>query len=240
MTTLVTVHDLAKMIDHSLLHPSMTDAQVADGCRLARQYDVATACVKPYSIPMAKELLAGSSVAVCPVIAFPHGNSTTAIKVTEAEAAARAGGVEIDAVINVGKALGGNWDYVRDEIRAIHDVVRANGAILKVIFENDYLEDAHIIRLCEICSEAAVAFVKTSTGYGFVKQPDGSYNYKGAIDHHLRLMREHCPASVQIKAAGGVRTLEDLLRVRALGVTRVGATATKAMLDDAQKRFAAS
>lgn len=237
MTNSITVQALAKMIDHSLLHPTMTDAQIAEGCRLARQYDVATACVKPYSIAMAREILAGSTVGVCPVIAFPHGNSTTAIKVAEAEAAARAGGVEIDAVINVGKALGGDWNYVRDEVRAINAAVKAHGAILKVIFENDYLEDAHILRLCEICSEAGVAFVKTSTGYGFVKQPDGSYNYKGATDHHLRLMRQHCPPSVQIKAAGGVRTLDDLLRVRALGVSRVGATATKAMLEEAIKRF---
>ncbi len=237
MTDSMTVHELAKMIDHSLLHPTMTDAQVADGCRLARRYDVATACVKPYAIGMAREILAGSDVGVCPVIAFPHGNSCTAIKVKEAEAAARAGGIEIDAVVNIGKALSGEWTYVRDEIRAINEVVVANGATLKAIFENDYLEDDHIIRLCEICSEAGVAFVKTSTGYGFVKQPDGSYNYKGATDHHLRLMREHCPPSVQIKAAGGVRTLDDLLRVRALGVTRVGATATEAILEAAKQRF---
>jgi deoxyribose-phosphate aldolase len=237
MTNPIAVHELAKMIDHSLLHPTMTDAQVAEGCRLARQYDVATACVKPYSIAMAKEILAGSTVGVCSVIAFPHGNSTTAVKVAEAEAAARAGGAEIDAVINVGKALGGDWDYVRTEVRAIQEAVKAHRAILKVIFENDYLEDSHIIRLCEICSEAGVAFVKTSTGYGFVKQPDGSYNYKGATDHHLRLMREHCPPAVQIKAAGRVRTLDDLLRVRALGVTRIGATATKAMLEEAKLRF---
>ena len=240
MTTSVTVRELAKMIDHSLLHPTMTDAQIAAGCHLAGQYDVATACVKPYAIAMAREILAGSSVGVCPVIAFPHGNSTTAVKVAEAEAAARAGGSEIDAVVNGGKVLGGDWVYVRDEIGAINDVVRAHGAILKVIFENDYLEDSHIIRLCEICSEVGVAFVKTSTGYGFVKQPDGSYNYKGATDHHLRLMRQHCPPSIQIKAAGGVRTLDDLLRVRALGVTRVGATATKSMLDEAARRLVSS
>ena len=237
MTTSITVQALAKMIDHSLLHPTMTDAQIAEGCRLARQYEVATACVKPYAIAMAREILAGSTVGVCPVIAFPHGNSATAIKVTEAEAAARAGGVEIDAVINVGKALGGDWNYVRDEIRAINAAVKSHGAILKVIFENDFLEDAHIVRLCEICSEAGVAYVKTSTGYGFVKQADGSYNYKGATDHHLSLMRQHCPPSVQIKAAGGVRTLDDLLRVRALGVSRVGATATQAMLEEAKQRF---
>lgn len=240
MTNSVTVHELAKMIDHSLLHPTMTDAQIAEGCRLARQYDVAAACIKPYSIALAREILAGSSVGVCPVIGFPHGNSTTAIKIAEADAAARAGGNEIDAVVNIGKVLGGDWAYVRDEIKGINDAVRAQSAILKVIFENDYLEDIHIIRLCEICSEVGVAFVKTSTGYGFVKQPGGSYNYKGATDHHLQLMRKHCPPSVQIKAAGGVRTLDDLLRVRALGVTRVGATATKLMLDEAKRRFDAS
>jgi len=237
VTAPVSVRTLAKMIDHSLLHPTMTDAQIADGCRLARDYGVATACVKPYAIVLAREILAGSDVGVCPVVAFPHGNSPTAIKVAEAEAAARAGGSEIDAVINIGKALGGDWEYVSAEIRALNQAVLAQGAILKVIFENDYLDDAHIIRLCEICSEAGVAFVKTSTGYGFVKQPDGSYNYKGATDHHLRLMRQHSAPAVQIKAAGGVRTLDDLVRVRALGVTRVGATATQAMLEEAKRRF---
>ena len=236
MNSTVTLRDLAKMIDHSLLHPTMTDADVRKGCELARHYDVATACVKPYSIPLAREVLAGSSVLVCPVIGFPHGNSTTTIKVREAEEAARAGGAEIDMVINIGKALGGDWAYVRDEIKAINDVVAANGAILKVIFENDYLQDLHIIRLCEICSAIGVAFVKTSTGYGFVKQPDGAYNYKGATVTHLKLMRANCPPGVQIKAAGGVRTLDDLLLVRSLGVARIGATATAAILEEAKKR----
>jgi deoxyribose-phosphate aldolase len=170
------------------------------------------------------------------VIGFPHGNSTTATKVREAEEAARAGGAEIDMVINIGKALGGDWPCVTDEIKAINDVVTANGAILKVIFENDYLQDAHIIRLCEICSGIGVAFVKTSTGYGFVKQSDGSYNYKGATVAHLKLMRQHCPPGIQIKAAGGVRTFDDLLLVRSLGVTRIGATATAAILEEATKR----
>ena len=232
----ITLRELAKMIDHSLLHPTMTDDDVRKGCELARKYDVATACVKPYSIPLAREALAGSSVLICPVIGFPHGNSTTSIKIREAEAAAQAGGAEIDMVINIGKALGGDWNYVRDEIKAINDVVVAHGAILKVIFENDYLQDVHILRLCAICSEIGVAFVKTSTGYGFVKQPDGSYNYQGATIQHLKLMRANCPPSVQIKAAGGVRTLDDLLLVRSLGVTRIGATATAAMLDEAKKR----
>ena len=236
MNNTVTLRDLAKMIDHSLLHPTMTDEDIRKGCGLARQYDVATACVKPYSIPLARQVLAGSDVGVCPVIGFPHGNSTTANKVREAAEAAEAGGAEIDMVINVGKALGGDWAYVSAEIKAINDAVIAHGAILKVIFENDYLQESHIIKLCEICSGIGVAFVKTSTGYGFVKQPDGSYNYKGATVTHLKLMRQHCPPSVQIKAAGGVRTLDDLLLVRSLGVTRIGATATAAMLDDAKKR----
>jgi deoxyribose-phosphate aldolase len=237
MTNPITIRDLAKMIDHSLLHPTMTDAHVTEGCRLAREYGVATACVKPYSIPLAKEILAGSDVGVCPVIGFPHGNSTTAIKVIEAVEAAKAGGSEIDMVINVGKALGGDWDYVAAEIKAINDAVVANKAILKVIFENDYLEDGQIIRLCEICSAIGVAFVKTSTGYGFVKQPGGDYNYKGATEHHLKLMRKHSAPGVRIKAAGGVRTLDDLLRVRALGVDRVGATATPAIIEEAKRRF---
>jgi deoxyribose-phosphate aldolase len=236
MNDTVTLRELAKMIDHSLLHPTMTDTDTRNGCELARRYDVATACVKPHAIPLAREVLSGSSVGVCPVIGFPHGNSTTAIKVREAEEAARAGGCEIDMVINVGKALGGDWPYVSDEIKAVNTVVIANGAILKVIFENDYLQESHIVRLCRICSEIGVAFVKTSTGYGFVKQPDGSYAYKGATVEHLKLMRKHCPPSVQIKAAGGVRTLDDLLLVRSLGVTRIGATATAVILEEAKKR----
>lgn len=230
------LHELAKMIDHSLLHPTMTDEDITRGCALAVKYNVATACIKPYAIPMVKNLLAGSDVAVCPVIAFPHGNSTTAIKVAEAEAAAQAGGTEIDMVVNVGKVLGGDWGYVSDEIDAINQTVVANGAILKVIFENDYLQDEQIVRLCKICSELHVAFVKTSSGYGFVKQGNGMYSYQGATDHHLALMRRHSAPEVQIKAAGGVRTLDDLLRVRALGVTRVGATATEAILEEARRR----
>jgi deoxyribose-phosphate aldolase len=232
----VTLHALAKMIDHSLLHPTMTDEDIARGCALARECDVATACIKPYCISMVCDLLAGSGVGVCPVIAFPHGNSMTAIKVKEAEMAAQAGGSEIDMVVNIGKVLGGDWNYVSAEIKAVNDAVVANKAILKVIFENDYLQDSQIIRLCEICSEHHVAFVKTSSGYGFVRQANGMYNYQGATDHHLRLMRKHSSRDIQVKAAGGIRTLDDLLRVRGLGVARVGATATEAILDEAKRR----
>ncbi len=232
----VTLKQLAKMIDHSLLHPTMTDQDVVAGCGLARQYDVATVCIKPYCIPMVRELLAGSSVGICPVIAFPHGNSTTAIKVQEAEAAALAGGTEIDMVVNIGKVLGGDWAYVSAEIQAINAAVTAHQAILKVIFETDYLTDGPIIRLCELCSEHQVAFVKTSTGYGFVKQENGQYAYAGATEHHVALMRKHAAPAVQIKAAGGIRTLDDLLRFRELGATRVGATATAAILEAARQR----
>ena len=235
MKEIVTINELAKMIDHSLLHPTMTDEDIVRGCELSKKYNVATVCIKPYSIPMVKELLSGSNVCVCPVIAFPHGNSTTSIKIKEAEAAVLAGGQEIDMVVNIGKVLGKEWGYVSEEIKAVNNVVTSNQAILKVIFENDYLQDDDIIRLCKICSEHQVAFVKTSTGYGFAKQANGMYSYNGATDHHLKLMRKYSSASVQIKAAGGIRTLDDLLRVRKLGVTRVGATATEAILEEAKK-----
>lgn len=227
---------LAKMIDHSLLHPTMTDRDLRDGCALARRYDVATVCVKPYAIELARESVAGSEVGVCTVIGFPHGNSSTAIKVHEADDAAARGASEIDMVVNIGKVLGADWEYVSREIEAIQAAVSARNASLKVIFENDYLQDEQIIALCEICSRANVAFVKTSTGYGFVKQANGMYTYQGATDHHLRLMRTHCPSTVQVKAAGGVRTLDDLLRVRELGVTRIGATATAHILETAKAR----
>jgi deoxyribose-phosphate aldolase len=232
----IALKDLAKMIDHSLLHPTMTDQHIIDGCKLARQYDVATACIKPYSITMAKDILAGSDVKACAVIGFPHGNSTMGIKVIEAESAVLAGAPEIDMVINIGKVLGGDWEYVSQEIKLINQAVTAHKGILKVIFEIDYLKDEHIIKLCEICSEAKVAFVKTSTGYGFVKQENGMYSYQGATEHAVALMRKHSAPSVQIKAAGGIRTLDQLLKMRELGCTRCGATATKDMLEEANKR----
>ncbi|KAG4031131.1 hypothetical protein MFRU_010g02560 [Monilinia fructicola] len=235
-TVSVSLPILAKMIDHSLLHPTMTDAEIAMGLSIAAKYKVATACVKPYSIEQAISALKGTGVYVCPVIGFPAGNSTTEVKVFEASKAAEAGGKEIDMVINIGKALGGDWEYVQKEIQAVHDVVVSRGSILKVIFENDYLSDMEIVRLCQICSEVGIGFVKTSTGYGFVKQNNGMYNYQGATLSHLNLMRENVKGGVQIKAAGGVRTLDDLLRVRALGVTRVGATATEAILGEAVRR----
>jgi deoxyribose-phosphate aldolase len=192
--------------------------------------------VKPYAVQTARELLVGSGVGVCGVIAFPHGNSTTSIKVREAEETIRNGAIEIDMVVNIGKVLGQDWEYITREIKVVNEAVTGQKALLKVIFENDYLGDEYIIRLCKICVASAVAFVKTSTGYGFVKQENGMYTYLGATDHHLRLMREHIPAGMGLKAAGGVRTLDDLLRVRRLGVTRIGATATADILEEAKRR----
>jgi deoxyribose-phosphate aldolase len=236
MEETITINGLAKMVDHSLLHPTLTDTDILKGCGVARRYSVATVCVKPYAVNMCKEALKGSGVGVCSVIGFPHGNSMTAIKVAEAEQAIQDGATEIDMVINIGKALSLDWNFVRADINDVNQTCATNCVILKVIFETDYLQDEHIIRLCEICSELRVAFVKTSTGYGFVKQPGGDYNYQGATEHNLFLMRKHSAPGVQLKAAGGVRSLDNLLKVRALGVTRVGLTATEAILEDAKKR----
>ncbi|MBN1483012.1 deoxyribose-phosphate aldolase [candidate division KSB1 bacterium] len=234
------VSELAKMIDHSLLHPTMTDEQLQKGCDIARQYHVASVCIKPYAVKKAVAWLKGSDVLVGTVIGFPHGNSTIEIKIAETGIACEEGAVEIDMVVNIGKVLSEKWDYVQQEIAAVLEAAHTGGAILKVIFENDFLQDKHIIKLCQICSAVGVEFVKTSTGYGFVKGEDGKYSYQGATHHHLKLMREFSAPKVQIKAAGGVRTLDDLLAVKALGVTRVGATATITILEEARKRFGGS
>jgi deoxyribose-phosphate aldolase len=227
----ITKLEIAKMIDHSLLHPTMDDQILKEGCELARKYNVASVCIKPYAVKMAVDLLKGSDVMVGTVIGFPHGNSRIDVKVFEAEKAIEDGAVEIDMVVNSGKVLSEDWDYVTEEIHAVVEVTKARSAALKVIFENDFLtKDSHKIKLCKICSVLNVEFVKTSTGYGYTKQPDGSYNYKGATTEDLILMRKHSAPEVEVKAAGGVRTLEDTLKVRELGVTRIGATATEAII----------
>ncbi|KAH7389019.1 hypothetical protein BKA64DRAFT_127742 [Cadophora sp. MPI-SDFR-AT-0126] len=232
----VSFPDLAQMIDHSLLHPTMTDDEVLAGLEICKKYNVKTACIKPYHIPFARKALEGTPVLLCPVIGFPHGNSTLEVKVFEARRAVEEGGKEIDMVVNIGRVKSGKWEFVRHEIERVNQTVVERGSILKVIFENDYLTDSEIIQLCTICSSIPVAFIKTSTGYGFTKLPSGDYNYRGATTRHLELMRQRASENVQIKAAGGVRTLDDLLRVRALGVTRVGATATEAILEEARRR----
>lgn len=230
--------ELAKMIDHSILHPVLTDEDLARECGIAAKYGVASVCVKPYAVKKAAELLKGSDVLVGCVIGFPHGNSSTEVKVFETGKACKDGAVEIDMVINIGKALGGDWDYVENEIRSVTETCHLHKAIVKVIIETDYItrkEDK--IRLCEICTRAGADFVKTSTGFGFVRQADGSYNYTGATVEDVQLMRKHSGPSVQVKCAGGVRTLDDLLKMKAAGATRSGATATAAIIEEAVKRF---
>lgn len=232
------VNEFAKMIDHSLLHPTMTDSDLQEGCLIANKYNVASVCIKPYAVKKAKEWLKNSDVLVGTVIGFPHGNSATDIKLEETRKACDDGAAEIDMVVNIGKVLSEEWSYVQNEINRISEETHNHNAILKVIFENDFLpHDSYKIKLCELCAEAGADFVKTSTGYGFVKGTDGTYSYRGATEHDLKLMREHSPAHVQVKAAGGVRTLDDLIKVKKLGVTRVGATATVTMLDEAKRRF---
>jgi deoxyribose-phosphate aldolase len=242
-----TYEQLAKMIDHSLLHPTMTDKELEEGCRVAAKFQVASVCIKPYAVKRATELLRGSGVLVGAVIGFPHGNSCTESKRYEAQLACEDGAAEIDMVINIGKALGGDWDYVEKDIRAVCGEAHRHGAKVKVIFENDYLgkggarlgSDDFKRMLCRICERAGADWVKTSTGYGFVKQADGSYNYRGATEHDLALMRAGCSSKVQVKAAGGVRDLDGLIKVRDLGASRCGATATAAMLEEYRRREAA-
>jgi len=217
-----TVQQIAKMIDHSLFQPQLTDAELEQGCKLAREFNVASVCIKPYAVGLARDLLAGSTVAVSTTIGFPHGGHLTMIKMSEAVQAIMDGAIELDMVANIGKLLSKKWDYVREDIRAVVEVAHDRKAIVKVIFENCFLQDEHKERLCKICGEVGADFVKTSTGYGS----------SGATDDDLKLMRRCSPPHVQVKAAGGVRTFERLLAVRGLGVTRVGATATKAILDE--------
>jgi deoxyribose-phosphate aldolase len=234
-----TYDELAKMIDHSLLHPTLTDGELEEGCRLAAAYRVASVCIKPYAVKRAAELLRGSGVAVGAVVGFPHGGSTTEVKRHETEVACRDGATEIDMVANIGKALSGDWRYVEDDVRAVCDEAHRGGAIVKVIFENDFLpDDAVKVQLCQACERAGADFVKTSTGYGFVKGADGKYSYRGATDHDLELMRASCSSRVRVKAAGGVRDLDGLIRVRDLGASRCGASATAAILDEYRRRTA--
>lgn len=221
--------DLAKMIDHSLLNPTLTDEALKAGCELALAYDVASVCIMPYRLKMCADILKGSAVAPSTTIGFPHGGHITAVKLAEAKQALVDGGTELDMVVNISQVLSGGWTYVAEEIRDLTKLTHDGGAKIKVIFENAYLNDEQKIRLCEICGEIGVDWVKTSTGYAPT----------GATDEDLKLMRRHSPTNVQVKAAGGVRTLDRLLEVRGLGVSRAGATATAAILDEAKQRITA-
>lgn len=221
---------ISKMIDHSLLNPTLTESDLIAGCRLAAAYDVASVCIMPYYLSRCTDLLHGTTVKPSTTIGFPHGGHTTAVKLAEARQALADGCQELDMVVNISQVLSGQWDYVREDIRSVIDVAHASGQKVKVIFENCYLKDEHKIRLCEICGELKADWVKTSTGYGT----------GGATHDDLKLMRRHSPESVQVKAAGGVRDLDGLLAVRDLGVTRCGASRTADILDECRRRLGLS
>jgi deoxyribose-phosphate aldolase len=222
-----TYEDIAKMIDHSLLNPSLTDRELEEGCRQGVDYNCASVCIMPYYLQRCATILRGSTVKPSTTIGFPHGGHTTAIKLAEAKKALEDGGQELDMVVNISKVLSGDWAYVRQELKSAIDLTHDHGQKIKIIFENCYLKEEHKVRLCEICGELRADWVKTSTGYGT----------GGATLEDLKLMRAHSPAHVQVKAAGGVRDLDKLLEVRALGVTRVGASRTAAILEECKRRL---
>ena len=228
MIETLTERDIAKTIDHSLLRPELDDAFVEDGCRLAAEYDVASVCVPPVHVRRAAAILAGTDVKVGTVAGFPHGYAMTETKVAETRQALTDGATEIDMVLQIGALKSGRDADVQADIAAVVEVAHAGGAIVKVIFENAYLNDDEKIRACHLSEAAGADFVKTSTGFAS----------GGATHEDLRLMRANTSPHVQVKAAGGVRTLDALLDVMALGVTRIGATATKTIIDDFRERKA--
>lgn len=225
---MLTPKGIAKMIDHSLLRPELDVEAVKKGLAVAKKYGTATVCVRPCDLGLAREALAGTDVGLCTVIGFPHGSNETAVKVFEAERAMDAGATELDMVLNIGRLLSGEEDYVRQDIQAVVEAAHARGAIVKVILENAYLSDEQKILACRLCAEAGAEFVKTSTGYA----------PSGATLEDVRRMRASVPDRMQVKAAGGVRTLDALLAFRAAGCARCGATATEAILQEAERRFA--
>ncbi len=222
-----TYQDIAKMIDHSLLNPTMTAEDLDTGIEIALAYDVASVCILPFAMKRCAQKLAGSTVKASTTIGFPHGGHTTAVKFAEARQALADGCEELDMVVNISQVLSGAWDYVSDDIKTVVDAAHGEGQKVKVIFENCYLNDDRKIRLCDICGQLGADWVKTSTGYGT----------GGATDDDLKLMRAHSPAAVGVKAAGGVRDMDRLLVVRALGVSRVGASATVSILDECKRRL---
>ena len=227
MDSSFSLRDIAGMIDHSLLKPTLTAEELEEGIGVALRYQVASVCILPYYLGRCAELLEGSGVKASTTIGFPHGGHATSIKVAEAEKALSDGGEELDMVVNVSQVLSGSWDYVRADIAAVIEAVHERGQRVKVIFENCYLNDAQKVRLCEICGELSADWVKTSTGYGS----------GGATLEDLKLMRLHSPPHVQVKAAGGIRDLDAQLAVRALGVTRIGCTRTVEILEECKRRL---
>ncbi len=227
MSFTLTYDAIARRIDHSLLSPTMGGATLEEGCHLAARYGVASVCIKPYAVGLAARILKGTNVAVGTTIGFPHGGHTTSIKVLESRQAIADGATELDMVINIGQAIAGEWDAVKADIDAVTRAAHDGGAIVKVIFENCYLNDEQKIRLCHICGEVNADYVKTSTGYGT----------GGATMDDLRLMRRESPPHVKLKAAGGIRTLDGMIECAQIGCDRIGASRTDAILDELRARL---
>lgn len=234
----MTIKDIAKMIDHSILHPSYTDADLERECKIALNCQVAAVCVKPYAVKQSADILKGSQVKVGCVIGFPHRNSSIKVKAFEAQQACEEGAEEIDMVINIGKVLSMDWLYLEDEIKTVTDLCHDHNALIKVIFETDYITGRDDkIKLCSICTKVGADYVKTSSGFGFVKQADGAYSYRGATSQDIKLMRSYSGPFVKVKASGGIRTLDDLLVMKKAGASRIGATATVAILNEVTNRL---
>lgn len=229
-----TTEQIARTIDHALLHPTMSTEQIIDGCQLAKKLNLMSVCVKPFAVKKAAEILEGSNTAVGTVIGFPSGSHSTSAKAAEAKIACEDGAAELDMVINVGKALEEDWVFVKNDIAEVQKAAKTGGALLKVIFETDYVSSKQqITKLCEICNELKVDFVKTSTGFGFVKGANG-YGYQGATEEAIRTMREVSDDQVGVKASGGIRSREDAEKFLALGCTRLGTSASVAILEGGQ------
>jgi deoxyribose-phosphate aldolase len=221
-----TCHDIAQMIDHSLLRPELTEEDVRKGCEIAKKYKVATVCCSPSAVALVKELLQDSGVKTTTVVGFPHGYNKTETKVFEAEQAIKDGAVELDMVLNISRLRSGDYDYIKKDIQAVVEAAHRHKIMVKVIFENYYLTDEQKKTACKLSEEAGADFVKTSTGFA------GG----GATLEDLRLMRQNVSENVQVKAAGGVRDLEMALKVREIGCTRFGATRTETIMEQCYKR----
>lgn len=224
----LTPSDIAKMLDHSTLQPYLTEEDIRHGCEVALRYGTASVCSRPCDVPLLAEMLKGSDVKVCTVIGFPHGSHETAIKLAEAELALKEGCQELDMVLNIGKLLHGDTDYVRDEIAQLAEAAHKAGAILKVILETCYLNDEQKVLACHLAEEADADFVKTSTGYGS----------KGCTIEDLKLMRASVSSKVRVKGSGGIRDLDTVLSARAVGADRCGVSATEKIMQEAEKRYA--
>jgi len=232
------INTIASLIDHSILHPILTDFDLEKECSIALKYQTASVCVKPYHVKMAADLLKKTSVKVCAVIGFPHGNNTIDVKAYETKSVIADGATEVDMVINIGKTLQKDWEYVEQELKIISEECKKGNAILKVIFETDFVtDDIHKIKLCELCTKHKIEFVKTSTGFGYVKQANGFFAYSGATFHDIEFLRKHCPDTVQIKASGGIRTLDVLMEMYNAGARRIGTSSTIQIMEEAKARF---